>query len=47
METMEDVLGKVDKTVIEAPGVQAYLPLPEIQRRSQAAAAAAAAGGAQ
>ena len=36
METMEQVLSKVDKTVIEAPGVQAYLPLPEIQRRAQA-----------
>lgn len=43
METMEDVLGKVDKTIIEAPGVQAYLPLPEVQRRSQANAAARAA----
>jgi membrane protease subunit HflK len=42
METMEDVLGKVDKTVIEAPGVQAYLPLPEVQRRAQANAAARA-----
>lgn len=37
METMEQVLSKVDKTVIEAPGVQAYLPLPEIQRRTKAA----------
>lgn len=34
LETMEEVLGKVDKTIIEAPGVQAYLPLPELQRRS-------------
>lgn len=32
METMEQVLAKVDKTVIEAPGVQAYLPLPELRR---------------
>jgi len=39
LETMEDVLAKVDKTIIEAPGVQAYLPLPELQRRSQANAA--------
>lgn len=39
LETMENVLGKVDTTVIETPGVQAYLPLPEIQRRKQAAAA--------
>ncbi len=37
LETMENVLGKVDTTVIETPGVQAYLPLPEIQRRAQAA----------
>jgi membrane protease subunit HflK len=36
LETMEDVMGKVDKTVIEAPGVQAYLPLPELERRRQA-----------
>ncbi len=36
METMESVLSRVDKTIIEAPGVQAYLPLPEIQRRLQA-----------
>jgi modulator of FtsH protease HflK len=39
LETMEDVLAKVDKTMIEAPGVQAYLPLPELQRRAQANAA--------
>lgn len=39
LETMENVLGKVDTTVIETPGVQAYLPLPEIQRRKQAAPA--------
>jgi membrane protease subunit HflK len=43
LETMEKVLGKVDTTVIESPGVQAYLPLPEIQRRQQANAAAATA----
>lgn len=42
LETMENVLGKVDTTVIETPGVQAYLPLPEIQRRAQANDAAAA-----
>ncbi len=41
LETMESVLGKVDTTVIETPGVQAYLPLPEIQRRAQANAAQA------
>ncbi len=42
LETMESVLGKVDTTVIEATGVQAYLPLPEVQRRARASAAAAA-----
>jgi membrane protease subunit HflK len=31
-ETMEDVLAKTDKTVIETPGVNAYLPLPPVQR---------------
>jgi membrane protease subunit HflK len=34
-ETMERVLRQNDKTVIEAPGVQAYLPLPELKRRAQ------------
>ncbi|HEY0028400.1 MAG TPA: FtsH protease activity modulator HflK [Allosphingosinicella sp.] len=42
-ETMERVLAKVDKTIIEAPGVTPYLALPEIQRRTQAAPAAPAA----
>jgi membrane protease subunit HflK len=28
-ETMERVLSKVDKTIVEAPGVVPYLPLPE------------------
>ncbi len=37
METMESVLSKVDKTVLESQGVQAYLPLPELRRRQQAA----------
>ncbi len=41
LETMEDVLKKVDKTVIETGGVQTYLPLPELQRRARAAAAPA------
>lgn len=32
-ETMEQVLSKVDKTIIEAPGgVTSYLPLPQVQR---------------
>ena len=33
-ETMESVLGKTDKTIVEAPGVVPYLPLPQAQRRS-------------
>jgi membrane protease subunit HflK len=36
-ETMERVLRQNDKTVIEAPGVQSYLPLPELKRRAQPA----------
>ena len=32
-ETMEKVLSKVDKTVIEAPGVTPYIALPELQRK--------------
>lgn len=42
-ETMEAVLAKTDKTVIEADGVTPYLPLSEIQRRSAAPAPQAAA----
>jgi membrane protease subunit HflK len=34
-ETMEQVLSKVDKTIIEAPGVTPYLPLPEVKRQQQ------------
>ena len=34
-ETMERVLSKTDKTIVEAPGVTPYLPLPEIRQRSQ------------
>jgi membrane protease subunit HflK len=34
-ETMEQILQKVPKTIIEAPGVTPYLPLPEVQRQSQ------------
>ncbi|MEI6487099.1 MAG: FtsH protease activity modulator HflK [Sphingomonadales bacterium] len=33
LETMERVLSKVDKTVVDAPGVAPYLPLPEVRRR--------------
>jgi membrane protease subunit HflK len=32
-ETMERILSRVDTTIIEAPGVTPYLPLPEIRRR--------------
>jgi membrane protease subunit HflK len=32
-ETMERILGKTDKTIVEAPGVTPYLPLPEIKQR--------------
>lgn len=35
-ETMEQILGKVDKTIVEAGNVTPYLPLPEIQRRAKA-----------
>src|SRR3954471_8176747 len=31
-ETMEQVLSKVDKTIVEAPGVNSYLPLPQVQK---------------
>lgn len=34
-ETMESVLGKTDKTIVEAEGVTPYLPLPEVRRRAQ------------
>jgi modulator of FtsH protease HflK len=37
-ETMERVLSRVDKTIVEAPGVTPYLALPEIQRRQEAPA---------
>jgi modulator of FtsH protease HflK len=36
-ETMERVLSKVDKTIVEAPGVTPYLPLPEVSRRPRPA----------
>ncbi len=36
-ETMEAVLANTDKTIIEADGVTSYLPLSEVQRRSNAA----------
>jgi membrane protease subunit HflK len=34
LETMEDVLGRVDKTIVEADGVVPYLPLPEVRKRA-------------
>ena len=37
-ETMESVLGKTDKTIVEADGVTPYLPLSEVRRRAQQAA---------
>ena len=36
-ETMESILQQTDTTVVEAPGVQPYLPLPQIQGRVPAA----------
>jgi len=35
-ETMESVLSRTDKTIIESNGVTPYLPLPELRRRAQA-----------
>ncbi|MGB7404401.1 MAG: FtsH protease activity modulator HflK [Pacificimonas sp.] len=37
-ETMEQVLGKVDKTILEADGVVPYLPLNEVNNRRRAPA---------
>lgn len=34
-ETMEQILSKVDKTIVEAPGVAPYLPLPAVKRGQQ------------
>jgi membrane protease subunit HflK len=31
-ETMEQVLSKVDKTIVEGPSVTPYLPLPQVQK---------------
>lgn len=46
-ETMEKVLAKTDKTIIEANGVQPYLPLQQLRRPEPEAPAAAAQGGAR
>lgn len=35
-ETMESILSKTDKTIVESGNVMPYLPLPEMKRRSQA-----------
>jgi membrane protease subunit HflK len=40
-ETMERVLSKVDKTIVEAPNVTPYLALPEIRGRAKTPAVAA------
>lgn len=34
-ETMEDVLSRIDKTIVEAPGVTPYLALPEVAGRAR------------
>lgn len=46
-ETMEAVLARSNKTIVEAPGVTPYLPLPELRRRSNPETPAAPQGGAQ
>ena len=45
-ETMEDVLARTDKTVIEAPGVTPYLPLQPQARKAAPEAPAAVQSGA-
>lgn len=42
-ETMERVLSQTDKTIVESSGVQTYLPLPEVKRRTAPTAATPAA----
>ncbi len=46
-ETMEQVLGKLDKTIVETPGVMPYLPLPNAARRAPEPPAAVTQGGAR
>lgn len=36
-ETIESVLSKTDKTIVDADGVAPFLPLPEVQRKARAA----------
>lgn len=43
-ETMEQILSKTDKTIVESGNVTPYLPLPELKRRAQAAPPAQAQG---
>lgn len=43
-ETMERVLRQTEKTVVEAPGVAPYLPLPEVRRGSTPAPTASQGG---
>lgn len=44
-ETMESVLSKTDKTIVEAQGVTPYLPLPEVRKRAVTPPAAPTEGG--
>lgn len=46
-ETMEAVLGRSNKTIVEAPGVTPYLALPELGRKAAPAPAAPQQGAAQ
>jgi len=42
-ETMERILTKSEKTVVESGGVTPYMALPDVRRRAQPAPAAPAA----
>jgi modulator of FtsH protease HflK len=46
-ETMEEVLSKTDKTIVETPGVTPYLPLPEMRKRLPEPPPVAVVGGGQ
>ncbi|HVJ01385.1 MAG TPA: SPFH domain-containing protein, partial [Sphingomonas sp.] len=41
-ETMEQILARTDKTIVESPGVTPYLPLPALRQRAPAEAEAEA-----
>jgi membrane protease subunit HflK len=43
-ETMERVLSKTDKVVVEAPGINSYLPLPQIKPHAEDTRAASGTG---